>query len=206
LPRQVEQRQIPSPGDEKCRLWADANRKEAIMALIQTVVPENAEGEVKEIYTILQNAIGVIPTPMLLASASPGLIKMQWEGLQYFTTHPKLTFPLLSTIRYLVAEEYDYAYCTSFNKELLKKQGVPEEDIEKLTRDPEKAPLEDKDRALVAFVMKAIKTPDAVAQADMDRLHALGWSDSDIVDAVFHGVSMIGSSILMKAFKMDIAC
>ncbi len=46
------------------------------MALIQTVVPENAEGKVKEIYTIPQNAIGVIPTPMLLASASPGLIKM----------------------------------------------------------------------------------------------------------------------------------
>jgi len=176
------------------------------MALIQTVAPENAEGEVKEIYTTLQSAIGVIPTPMLLASASPGLIKMQWEGLQYFSTHPTLTFSLLSTIRYLVAEVYDYAYCTGFNKEFLKKQGMSEQDIEQVSRDPEQAPLEDKDRAMVAFVMKAIKTPDAVAQADMDRLHALGWNDRDIVDALVHGVSMIGPSILMKAFKMDIAC
>jgi hypothetical protein len=37
----------------------------------------------------------------------------------------------------------------------------------------------------------------------MDTLHEMGWTDSDIYDAVFHGVGMIAPSFMMKAFKMD---
>jgi len=66
--------------------------------------------------------------------------------------------------------------------------------------------MEDNERAMAAFVMKAIKTPDAVVKADVNRLHDLGWKDSDIMDALVHATNMIGSSILMKAFKMDQTC
>jgi hypothetical protein len=59
---------------------------------------------------------------------------------------------------------------------------------------------------MVAFVIKAIKTPDAVEKQDVDQLHDLGWTDSDIMDALAHGTNMIASSILMKTFKMDQTC
>ncbi|MBC8245975.1 MAG: hypothetical protein H8E81_00175, partial [Deltaproteobacteria bacterium] len=99
-----------------------------------------------------------------------------------------------------------FVFCTHFNKGFLEKQGMSEEDIEKMTEDPFQAPLEDKERAMLDFVMKAIKTPDTVAQEDMDRLHEMGWLDSDILDALAHGTNMIGFSILMKTFKLDRAC
>ena len=54
--------------------------------------------------------------------------------------------------------------------------------------------------------MKAVKNPDAVDKQDVDRLHELGWADSDILDALAQGTNMIGSSILMKTFKMDQTC
>jgi alkylhydroperoxidase family enzyme len=85
-------------------------------------------------------------------------------------------------------------------------QGMSENDIEKIAEDPLQAPLEDKDRAMLAFVMKAIKTPDTVVKEDMEELHDMGWTDADILDALTHGTNMIGSSILMKAFKMDQTC
>ena len=85
-------------------------------------------------------------------------------------------------------------------------QGLSDEDIEKMENDPLSAPLDDKDRAMVAFVIKAIKTPDAVEKQDVDQLHDLGWTDSDIMDALAHGTNMIASSILMKTFKMDQTC
>lgn len=85
-------------------------------------------------------------------------------------------------------------------------QGMSEEDIEKIQEDPLQAPLDDKDRGMLAFVMKAIKTPDTVANEDMVPLHDLGWQDSDILEALSHGTNMISSSILMKTFKMDQAC
>ena len=176
------------------------------MALIQIVNPENAQGDAKEIYDTMQKNIGMVPAPMQLASASPWLMKIMWQSVQYYTQHPNLSFGLLSTIRYLVAQQYDYAFCTSFNKNFLLMQGMSEDDIQKVVEDPLQAPLEDKDRAMLAFVMKAIKTPDAVAEEDMTQLRDLGWTDTDILDALTHGTNMIGSSILMKAFKMDQTC
>ena len=176
------------------------------MALIQTVDPEKAEGDVKEIYDALNANIGMIPSPMELSSASPWIMKNMWGSIQYFTQHPNLGFGVLSTIRYLVAEEYDYAFCINFNKNFLKMQGMSEEDIQKTTQDPSQAPLDDKDRAMVAFVMKAIKDPNSMNQEDVDQLHGHGWDDRDILDAMSHAASMVSASILMKTFKMDIAC
>ena len=176
------------------------------MALIKTIDPEKAEGDVKEVYDALKTNIGVIPSPMALASASPWMMKTMWQSIQYYTQHSNLGFGLLSTIRYLVAEEYDYAFCINFNKNFLKMQGMSDEDIQKTTQDPAQAPLDDKDRAMVVFVMNAIKQPNEATQADVDSLHSFGWEDGDILDAMSHATSMIGASIMMKTFKMDIAC
>ena len=94
----------------------------------------------------------------------------------------------------------------AFNTNFLMMQGMSEEDIEKIEKDPLQAPLEDKERDMLAFVMKAIESPDGVEKADIDHLHDQGWTDNDILDALTHGTNMIGSSILMKAFKMDQTC
>lgn len=176
------------------------------MTLIQTVNPEEAEGKAKEIYDTMKNTIGIIPAPMQLASASPWLMDLMWQSIQYYSQHPNLGFGLLSSIRYLVARQYDYAFCTGFNKNFLMMQGMTEEDIKKFEEDPLQAPLEDKERDMLAFVMKAVKTPDAVGGEDIDHLREVGWTDNDILDALTHGTNMIGSSILMKAFKTDQAC
>ena len=75
-----------------------------------------------------------------------------------------------------------------------------------MRKDPLKAPLENKEQAMLGFVMKAIKSPDAVEQQDMDQLHDMGWTDRDILDALVHATNMVGASILMKTFKMDVVC
>ena len=176
------------------------------MSIIQTVSPEQAEGEIKELYNMMQENVGIIPAPMRLASASPWMFNMLKQSLMYYMQHPTLGFALLSSIRYLVAQKYDFNFCTNFNKDLLMKQGMSEDDIKNMTQDPLQTPLEDNDRAMLAFVMKAIQTPDAVSKEDMDQLHEKGWSDSDILDALAHGTNMVASSILMKTFKVDQTC
>jgi hypothetical protein len=176
------------------------------MAIIQTVSPGNAEGETKKIYDMMIQNVGVVPSPLQLVSASPGILHLSWESIKYYSQHPTLGFALLSTIRFLVSKHLNYVFCTDFNKTILMKQGLSEGDIEEMINDPQKAPLEDKERAMLSFVLKAIKTPDAVDQQDMDQLHDLGWTDRDILDALAHGTNMVGSSILMKTFKMDVVC
>ena len=50
------------------------------MAIIQTVSPEKAEGETKKIYDMMLQNVGVVPTPLQLASASPALLNLMWES------------------------------------------------------------------------------------------------------------------------------
>jgi len=176
------------------------------MALIKTVEPDQATGQTREIYDTMLKTAGTIPAPLKMASASPWMLDMFWQSIRYYSSHPNLGFGLLSAIRYLVAQQYDYLFCTGFNKNLLKMQGLTEEDIARMEEDPLQVPLDDRDQAMVAFVIKAVKTPEAVAAEDIDRLHELDWTDNDIMDAMAHATNMIGSSILMKTFKMDQAC
>jgi hypothetical protein len=58
--------------------------KEKMMALIQTVEPDKAEGKVKEICEFMQKNAGVIPAPLQLASASPRMLDMVWQSIQEF--------------------------------------------------------------------------------------------------------------------------
>ena len=84
------------------------------MALINTVSPEKAEGSIKEAYEMFMKNIGMIPKPMEMMSASPALFDLQLQRIRYFSKHPKLSFPLLAHIRYLVAHNLNYAFCMDF--------------------------------------------------------------------------------------------
>jgi hypothetical protein len=77
------------------------------------------------------------PAPLQLASASPWLLDNYWQSIQHFSQHPNLGFGLLSSIRYLVAQQHDYQFCTGFNRNMLKMQGLSDEDIEKMENDPQ---------------------------------------------------------------------
>lgn len=176
------------------------------MGLIQSVAPDQAEGDMKAAYDFFQQALGTIPAPMAMFSASPDLFSKQWQSMNYYMKHPALGFALLSSIRYVVSKANDYHYCTGFNKAFLEKQGLTEAQIQDLDRDPQSAPLDDKDRAMLAFVAKAVASPDSVTQDDMDRLHALEWTDRDVFDAMAHAANIISASVLMKTFKLDTTC
>ena len=51
------------------------------MALIETVKPEQAEGQAREIYDTMQDTVGVIPAPLQLASASCWMLGMVWQSI-----------------------------------------------------------------------------------------------------------------------------
>lgn len=176
------------------------------MALINTVSPEKAEGAMKEAYDMFIQRLGVIPKPLQMMSASPGIFAQQLQRIQYYNDHPTLGFPLLAHIRYLVSINLDYKFCTDFNKHILKLQGLEEEDIRRMETDPSKSLLEEKDSAMLVFVVNAVKDPGSTGAGDIQKLKEMGWEDRDLVDALAHGVNMIDHSIMMEVFQMDQDC
>ena len=170
------------------------------MFLLNYVSPDKAISPIDEIYNVFRKEIGP-PHPLQLMSASPGLLACQFEFIKYFMNHQKLSFPLLAGIRYMAANDCDYEYCINFNQNILIAAGADAQALEAIKDDPDKSPLEDNERAMLKFVAKAIKTPDAIMKSDVEALHSVGWEDSDILDAVAHGAFMKGHATLMKAFS-----
>jgi AhpD family alkylhydroperoxidase len=173
------------------------------MSIISTVAPEHATGQVAEIYAQMQQALGRVPNALQLYSASPDMLAMQWQFLGYYFQHPTLGFPLLASIRMLVSQENDCAYCIGLNESMLiHRAGFTPEQTAAAKRNPAETPLPEKDLAMLLFVLKATQTPKAVAPADLAALTALGWTERDIFDAVNHGARNVAVDILFNTFKI----
>ena len=170
------------------------------MYLLDHVKPEEAEGKVKDAYSIFPEGMPT-PEPLVMMSVSPEIVSQSSGVIRYFMTHEKLDMGLLATIRYLVASEFNHPFCINMNSGILKMAGgLSDEDLEALKADPQNAPVDDSQKALIAFVMKAVKTPEAVQKSDIEALNAMGWSDKDIFEATYHATNMVASSILYKSF------
>jgi len=162
------------------------------MSLLKTVKPEEATGVVKEVYDAMTQRMGMVPAPLQLYSASPNLLALQKNVMDYFMAHPTLSPGLLALIRLMVAEELKYNYCVSLNKNVLKMMGIADDhQLAAIMADPDKAPMEPKDVALLKFVVAACTQPGSVGEADVAGLRELGWQDSDVFDATMHGMFMI---------------
>lgn len=176
------------------------------MALINPVQPEQAEGIIQEAYDYFMDRIGTIPKALEMLSVSPALFEIQFRRIQYLSRHPRLSFSLLAHIRYLVARSLNYQFCTDFNRHVLQKQGVTEDDFQRMEKDPSQSLLEDHESAMLVFVVKSTGDPDSVTKDEVENLQKMGWKDRDIVDALSQGVSMIDHSIMMQVLQMDQNC
>jgi uncharacterized peroxidase-related enzyme len=174
------------------------------MAIIETVAPKQANGKVAQVYREVEQAIGLVPNAFQVYSNSPDLLAQQWEQIKYYAQHPTLTFPLLATIRMLVSQENDCEYCVGMNEAMLiHRAGLAPEQVAAAKRNPEDAPLSDKEKAMLKFVLKATKTPKAVDRSDLNRLREMGWGDGEIVDAVHHGARNMAVDVVFNTFKVD---
>lgn len=170
------------------------------MSYLKTVSPEDATGQVAEVYKPIMEMAGMVPAPLQLMSASPGLLALQKTVIDYYSTHPTLNQGLLALIRLLIAEEMQYDYCISLNSNILKMMGIASDDqLAAVMADPGQAPMDEKEKALLAVVIKACAKPETVQEADVQALRDLGWQDSDILDAISHGLMMVQGGILAKA-------
>ena len=174
------------------------------MALIQTIDPKEATGSVKEVYDKMLKVAPVVPKPLQMMSPSPDLLSIVFQSLTYFLKNSSFSPLLLAHIRLLVAHQFDYRYCVAFNTSVMQMlSDLTDDQIEQLKKDPSTAGLEDKEKQLLLFVLKAVDTPTAIGEADVSALREMGWTDQEMVEATHYGADMVRHGILFKAFKMD---
>ncbi len=177
--------------------------KGMIMSLLKIVKPEKATGDVKNAYDQMQAAAGMVPLPLQMYSISPPHLNGVMQSMEYYMNHPTLNPVLLAQIRLMAADRCDHPYCVEFNSSMLKNfAGLNEQQIADFMGDPTSISTTEKDKALLAFVSKAMKDPDSTEAGEIEQLKGLGWTDQDIYDAMSMAANMVTSSILFRAFKI----
>lgn len=75
-------------------------------------------------------------------------------------------------------------YCYGIHTATAEAFGVAPGLLEKLLHNLDEAPVDDKMRALLAYVRKVTQTPSRITPADAEAVHAAGWSDDALFEAV----------------------
>ena len=152
------------------------------MAFIDIVRPQAAEGELKAIYADIQERRGGIAEVHQLASLHPPLMQ----------THLDLYMAIMfgkgglhrrerELVATAVSRANDCRYCTMHHAEAWRRYEKDEEKVQALIKDPETAPLDERERALVSYALKLTRTPSAVTQADVDAVLAQDYTQQDVL-------------------------
>jgi hypothetical protein len=172
------------------------------MAVLTRITDDKAEGQVAEVFAAFTAAVGGVPKPLRMLAGSPGLFMQQVGLIGYYRNHPHLDSTLLACIRYLSAEKLNYQACIEFNGSLLQKQGMSEAELAAMTADPMTAPLSEREKSLLVFVLKGV-AGEVAGAGDIDQLKAAGWLESDIIDAANQGIGMMTHGRMLGFFGMD---
>ncbi|MEQ1662821.1 MAG: hypothetical protein ABL877_09020 [Thiobacillus sp.] len=174
------------------------------MSILQTVTPDNAAGEVAEIYAQIKEAWGHVPTAIQIYSSNPFLLRHQWEYYANMMQHPRLTFTLAACIRMLVSQAGSCTYCIDMNAGMLiNMAGWTPEQVADTRADFKNSPLAPSEKMLLGLVLKMTRDSNSVTALDVQGAREAGWLDSDILDAVNHGARMVAADILINGFKVE---
>jgi alkylhydroperoxidase family enzyme len=171
--------------------------------LIKTTNPEEATGELADLYAQIKAIRGRVPMSSRLWSASTEQLKQQLAFIGYYMNHKTLSAPLLAAIRILVSSSTNCKYCIDFNTGLLINMfGWSIDETEELKTAGKSSKLLPKENAILGFVVNSVKKCAKADEAELNTLRAMGWEDGDILDALQHGARMSAIDIIFNTFDL----
>ena len=167
-------------------------------------VPKGDEDKVNEIFKGIEDYVGFVPDGLRLYSISPPLLENYVRNIIYFnqggTTLPR---PLCTMIRYLVSWNADCSFCIDLNEMFMTNMNYSLDEVRAARDNPDLAPLEKNERALLKFAVRSVDDPDSITEADMDEVRQHGWSDREIFDAVAQAAGNRSFNTMLRTFKVE---
>jgi alkylhydroperoxidase family enzyme len=174
------------------------------MSLITTVDPQQAEGSVARIYNEVQEMFGYVPNGLKLDSVDPERMEHHWGGILATLNHPTLSQTFFTCARYLISEAERCEYCIGINAGMLiNMHGVAPEVVSGMVEDPTLAPLDEKEKALLLFLLRMTEDSNSSSPKDMEALKGVGCSEREIYDAVSSAAQMAAGDMVLNVFKVQ---
>jgi len=103
----------------------------------------------------------------------------------YLLDETLLSYDIKEAIALLISKENSCKMCVDVHKNIAKMLGLSEDKIEEILQGIESMSVDDKDKALLHFCVRASQKDNyKMTKEDIDKLKALGWSDNEILEAV----------------------
>ena len=104
---------------------------------------------------------------------------------KYLLDETELSYDIKEAIALLISKENSCKMCVNVHKKIAKMLGLSEHQIDEILEGVEAMKVEDKDKALLKFCIKASgKENYKIMKEEIDALKVLGWSDVQILEAV----------------------
>jgi alkylhydroperoxidase family enzyme len=155
-------------------------------ARIDLTPPAGEEAMVAQIIAPFEQMLGRVPGGLQLLGISPPVLQHYAGTIGYYMAHSKLSATLLTFIRYLVSWRGDCDYCVDLNEAFLVNGGLDLDTVRATRDDPQRVPLEEREKTLLQLALDAVDHPESITAERIDALRAQGWSDRDMLDAVWH--------------------
>jgi len=171
------------------------------MFIIESIKKEDATGELKALYKMIEESSGFVPPHFeLFATIDLKAMREFVEYSQYIMKHEKIDSNLLPYLRLYIANKECRSYCTNFNTQMLLKMGADAKLVGNITEEIDNIPFSDEQKSLLSKVFKALYTPEAFAKNDLEKLYAFGFTDKDFFDLLSYASNFISKSKIIEVY------
>ena len=153
------------------------------MAWIHVTGEDRAEGLLKEGYERIKRALGRIIPFYRVYSVSPRLLHAHLDFYDAVGAQGALSKLRKEMIATAVSADNGCEHCTRLHGDFLGKLTADKSLVQALVSNPQTAPLEGADRALITYALKLTRTPREMRQTDVEALRAAGFSEQEIFEA-----------------------
>ena len=174
------------------------------MSLISEVEPGEATGAVAEVYQQAEQMMGFVPNALKMHSINPLMLEHLFTYIGTVMQHPSLSGKLFAAIRMLVSVDQKCDYCIGLNEGMLiNNYGLSADEVAAMKANPEDAALDEKEKALLLYTIKATRDANGVGETDIQQLRDIGCTDPEIYDALRQGATQVMGDIMLNAFKVE---
>lgn len=171
------------------------------MFIIQPIKKEEAKGELKLLYRMIERSLGFVPPHFELFGTIDLKAMVEFvEYNQYIMSHEKIDKNLLPYLRLYIAHKECRNYCVNFNSALLQNMQVNEKIIDNIEEEIKNISFENSQKTLLLKVLKAIYEADKFGADDLKKLSELDFSDKDFFDLLSYATNFMGKSKMIEVY------
>jgi len=170
------------------------------MSRVPLVSPAEAAGASRDLLAQVQSAFGATPNMFRAVANSPAALRSMWSA--FGALGGGVIPPALGEkIAVAVADRNRCEYCLAAHTALGRKAGASAEEMAEAQAGRAADP---KTAAALRFALRLVDERGAVDRADIAALHAVGFSDEEIVEMLAHVALNLFTNYVNIAFDVPV--